>query len=1327
MLYGVYVRPLLEHANPVVYSGRTEDVIFIECVQRAATKMVAGLNFMDYETRLAVLDLFPPEYRRLRGYLILTYALFGQGLANRFFTIDPANTRRGHGPRKVRTNRLATERLADPDARRTYQNRLLGSLPNAPPSDVNAYWDEIATSLHSAGNFAYGTAPPGALKHWISDRTVALLKSRRNIPAGPEHNLVRRIIRRQVKVSVKADREVWWTQKAKEMEEAQKSGNARRLFQLIRATGPRKPPVSETIKDRNGVTISNKEERLDRWAEYFEQQLSWPPAGAHLEPTGDVEPWAVNVEPPTASEVYDCICSLKRHRASGPDDLPPALLDFQGTFDSVLEQRLTAVSKGLLTQSGVRRGCPLSPFLFNFVIDEFMRRTLEGLQNPGIQIACDENLVNLEYADDIVLVLEEEEKAQVFLDELAKVIPSFVMHFAPKKRKIMPLDMQSLNMPLTIQKEVLEVMERFTYPGSCINSDCSVTNQESFVEVKPNPCDTSELHISQPDAPSPISPPTAPSSPLSPLFKEVLGNTRKRITVTLSTSPTAAGLDIAALLPSNDGTHQLLVESSCDSMAQIDVNSFDDPRRSPEVDLLESVFSPPSPVNDPSSPSMAVYVCPHCGQKYARLAGLEKHSLRSHGPASLTGGDGSPDCDRAPPNSRNCPRARPVSIDGPHFICNRCDRVFASKQACDLHARCHNGEKKFKCALCSVSFVQMNSLKRHTVAIHGIVPEPTYLDNADDKDFELTDDMNSDSDDSSTGKPHRTTHSRKRRASEFSHVLPVPRGRKKRPAGWLQTLGNCTVYVVDGSLFTVFNSQPRPSRSGVTDAPKPITISRPRRTRRTHRIDRSSLNRDNRSDILTPMLRDTLVRGSRLTETSDLTTISNQHPTVYVTSSTVLPNLVALEAQHGQYAVSYCDLDSVTRTEEASVNTKPAHVLTVAAAFVSQLPAGACPGSTTENHPTGSDADGNDEASTTAPATIYSLPSGVPSIQIYPSLWHQPEQLAGDTRTTQFTVTSQSDTSETLSLGSPEYIQSTAVLPANTTIAQQPVRLYPVLGPDGQTTLYYLATPVECLSNVLVDTVDQSNGSFTVSSPENYYTHYSHPTIAWVSDATPANLQPFQNTSTSSANSLTSSTDPGDSHRAALVTETSQNLDTTIEHAPENGTVACEDQALSTSDSPYVSRLVTSIFPGYTTSHTAIAELPETIEVIDLDASKFSSQFNEITVPVTVNSDSYHVDPCSVVYDNTGTELDTTTPVFSSTAPMNKAQANGSHDFCPVVAPSVPSLDHISCEAETQDTVVSALFPSKLVLSIYTNLDWVFPFTMVGGYGKINCMHLEGY
>ncbi|GAA57059.1 hypothetical protein CLF_112070, partial [Clonorchis sinensis] len=97
IIYGAYVRPLLEYANSVVYSGCTKGVILIERVQRAATKIVAGPKSMDYETRLAVPDLFSLEYRRLRGDLIFTYALHEQGLANTFFTVDPANTRRGHG------------------------------------------------------------------------------------------------------------------------------------------------------------------------------------------------------------------------------------------------------------------------------------------------------------------------------------------------------------------------------------------------------------------------------------------------------------------------------------------------------------------------------------------------------------------------------------------------------------------------------------------------------------------------------------------------------------------------------------------------------------------------------------------------------------------------------------------------------------------------------------------------------------------------------------------------------------------------------------------------------------------------------------------------------------------------------------------------------------------------------------------------------------------------------------------------------------------------------------------------------------------------------
>ena len=59
--------------------------------------------------------------------------------------------------------------------------------------------------------------------------------------------------------------------KAEEMEAANNAGNLRRLFQLIRTIGLRKLTVSETIIDGQGVLSSNKEKRLDRWAEHFEE------------------------------------------------------------------------------------------------------------------------------------------------------------------------------------------------------------------------------------------------------------------------------------------------------------------------------------------------------------------------------------------------------------------------------------------------------------------------------------------------------------------------------------------------------------------------------------------------------------------------------------------------------------------------------------------------------------------------------------------------------------------------------------------------------------------------------------------------------------------------------------------------------------------------------------------------------------------------------------------------------------------------------------------------------------------------------------------------
>ena len=88
-----------------------------------------------------------------------------------------------------------------------------------------------------------------------------------------------------------------------------------------------------------------------------------------------------------------------------------------------------------------------------------IKRTLENLQNPGVQIIASENFVDLDYADDMVLLFEKEEETQVVLNRLSGIIPSFGPRFAPSKCKVMLQDVQNLCAPLTIQGEALEVVD----------------------------------------------------------------------------------------------------------------------------------------------------------------------------------------------------------------------------------------------------------------------------------------------------------------------------------------------------------------------------------------------------------------------------------------------------------------------------------------------------------------------------------------------------------------------------------------------------------------------------------------------------------------------------------------------------------------------------------------------------------------------------------------------------------------------------------------------------------------------------------------------------
>jgi hypothetical protein len=111
---------------------------------------------------------------------------------------------------------------------------------------------------------------------------------------------------------------------------------------------------------------------------------------------------------------------------------------------------------------GVKQGGILSPFLFNYYIDDLLRECLS--KNIGAHIGG-ENLSVIGYCDDLILLSPNAKHMEILLGICVKFAEKWKLEFNAKKSVYMSVGKNFENFSFEIKGKKLPVVEEFTYLG----------------------------------------------------------------------------------------------------------------------------------------------------------------------------------------------------------------------------------------------------------------------------------------------------------------------------------------------------------------------------------------------------------------------------------------------------------------------------------------------------------------------------------------------------------------------------------------------------------------------------------------------------------------------------------------------------------------------------------------------------------------------------------------------------------------------------------------------------------------------------------------------
>ncbi|KAK6743716.1 hypothetical protein RB195_010798 [Necator americanus] len=132
--------------------------------------------------------------------------------------------------------------------------------------------------------------------------------------------------------------------------------------------------------------------------------------------------------------------------------------------------------------TGVRQGAVAGPFLFNFAIDDIMRRTVDQCPADIVLAPSGCPLTDLEYADDVVIIAESSTKL------VSKLAAAYGLRLRPDKCKQIWISSRPRT-GIRVDGKPIELVDEFCYLGCTLKNN----GREMFSKNAPRPL----LHLTK--------------------------------------------------------------------------------------------------------------------------------------------------------------------------------------------------------------------------------------------------------------------------------------------------------------------------------------------------------------------------------------------------------------------------------------------------------------------------------------------------------------------------------------------------------------------------------------------------------------------------------------------------------------------------------------------------------------------------------------------------------------------------------------------------------------------------------------------------------------